>query len=100
MTLWQDLMTQIIFGVIDTNKAGRVAEFCDVDPESAKLELRILTKGGTRCEQYIEPEPLVFSFSLCFTPSDRFRDERNLSYRQEELRHSSQSSHVRSHARR
>lgn len=31
-----------------------------MDPESAKLELRILTKGGTRCEQYIEPESLVF----------------------------------------
>ena len=60
---------QMIFGVIDTNKAGRVAEFCDVDPESAKLELRILTKGGTRCEQYIEPESLVFfSFSESHSP--------------------------------
>lgn len=36
-----------------------MAEFCDVDPESAKLELRILTKGGARCEQYLESESIV-----------------------------------------
>lgn len=88
----------MIFGVIDTNKAGRVAEFCDVDPESAKLELRILTKGGTRCEQYIEPESLVFNYFLYLTPPDRFRNERNRPYRQEELCDSAQSPYIRSYA--
>ena len=49
----------MIFGAIDTDKAGRVATFCDVDPESAKLEIRLITKGGTRCIQYMEPHALV-----------------------------------------
>ena len=49
----------MIFGAIDTDKDGRVATFCDVDPESAKLEIRLITKGGTRCIQYMEPEALV-----------------------------------------
>ena len=71
-----------------------------MDPESAKLELRILTKGGTRCEQYIEPESLVFLIFLYLTHSDRLRNERNGSYRQEELRDSAQSSYIRSYARR
>lgn len=89
---------KIIFGVIDTDKAGRVAEFCDVDPESAKLELRILTKGGTRCEQYLEPESLV-CFCLCASRADRFRNERDGAHREEELRDSAQPPELRGAAR-
>ena len=49
----------MIFGTIDTDKVPEAAEFCDVDPESAKLELRLITKGGTRCVQHFDSEPLV-----------------------------------------
>ena len=49
----------MIFGTIETSKAGRVVDFCDVDPESAKLEVRLITKGGTRCLQHLDSESLV-----------------------------------------
>ena len=51
----------MIFGTIETSKAGRVVDFCDVDPESAKLEIRMITKGGTRCLQHLDSESLVRS---------------------------------------
>lgn len=57
----------MIFGTIETNKAGRVVEFCDVDPESAKLEIRLITKGGTRCIQHLDSESLVLSFTIYVT---------------------------------
>ena len=57
----------MIFGTIETNKAGRVVEFCDVDPESAQLEIRLITKGGTRCIQHLDSESLVPSSTACVT---------------------------------
>ncbi|KNB45677.1 disulfide isomerase [Blastocystis sp. subtype 4] len=50
---------KMIFGAIDTDKVPEAAEFCDVDPESAKLELRLITKGGTRCVQHFDSESLT-----------------------------------------
>ena len=49
----------MIFGTIETDKAPRAAMFCDVDPESAKLEIRLISKGGTRCYQHMDDEALV-----------------------------------------
>ena len=57
----------MIFGTIETNKAGRVVEFCDVDHESAKLEIRLITKGGTRFIQHLDSESLVLSFTIYVT---------------------------------
>ena len=50
---------KMIFGTIETDKVPEAAEFCDVDPESAKLEIRLILRGGTRCVQHLDSEPLV-----------------------------------------
>lgn len=57
----------MIFGTIETDKAERAAEFCDVDPESAKLEIRLISKGGTHCYQHMDNEPLVSIFTCVLT---------------------------------
>ena len=46
---------KMIFGTIETDKVPEAAEFCDVDPESAKLEIRLILRGGTRCVQHRSP---------------------------------------------
>lgn len=56
---------QMIFGTIETDKAGKAATFCDVDPESAKLEIRLISKGGTQCYQHMDDEALVY-FRRCY----------------------------------
>ena len=50
---------QFVVGTIETDKVPDVAEFCDVDPESAKLEIRLISKGGARCYQHLDHEALV-----------------------------------------
>lgn len=88
----------MIFGTIETSKAGRAAEFCDVDPESARLELRIITKGGARCEQYLDTQSLVLV--VFASHADGFRDRGDREDRQEELRYEPQQALVRCDAQR